>query len=139
MQHGDLALSTQKRVLLVLEDTLAQPTYRQEGRWRKHDALNPAEEWVWSIVCIKTIQRYAYNMVPVVVITFLGEAVMERAAEWMMKYDVHVSAFEHDNFDMFCEALRWRLNDIHMIVDANYDRVQRYGQHGLLTQWGAEW
>jgi hypothetical protein len=76
MQDGDLATWEKPRIMLVLEDTLAHVTgaMRRNGL-RKIWTPNDPEEWDWGITTVKTIQRYAYNSVPIEVVTYISTEV----------------------------------------------------------------
>jgi hypothetical protein len=130
VQDGDLGVWEQRRILLVLEDTLAHVTGHNEGRIRRTWAPNPADEWVWGLTTVKTIMRYAFNSVPVEVVTFISTDVAALAADWFLRYDIDVSEVTYLDFGHFTKSLLWRRNNIQEIIDTNQERLLRYGQLG---------
>lgn len=131
MEDGDLATWEQPRILLVLEDTLAHVTgSMQRHGIRKHWTPNDPEDWQWGLVMLKTIQRYAFNSVPVEVITFISGEVRDHAADWLMKYSVDVVSVEYFNLEAFQRSLVWRRNGIQRVIDTDRERLQHYGQLG---------
>ena len=140
MQDGDLGTWDKPRILLVLEDTLAQPRFqvKRKGLVSHVDVLLDADDWDWAITTVKTIMRYSYNSVPVEVITFLSQEVADEAAAWFNRYDVEVASVEYYSYAHFCRGLTWRRNNIQEIIDANPERVLKYGQLGRVIQWDSE-
>jgi hypothetical protein len=61
--------------------------------------------------------------------------VADSAAVWLDKYHVAVSGCAYYDFDLFCEALTWRPN-VQLVVDADPERILRYGQRGYQATWG---
>jgi hypothetical protein len=139
MQGGDLGTWDQPRILLVLEDCLARPKFNQERKLvRRENVLADPDEWEWAITTVKAIMRYAYNSVPVEVITFIGQDVADLAAQWLNRYDVEVASVEYYNFGRFCRSLSWRRNGIQEVIDTNPERLLRYGQLGRAILWDTE-
>jgi hypothetical protein len=133
MEDGDLGTWTQPRIMLVLDDTLAHVTGRMERSSRtirKVWVPNDPDEWEWGLITVKTIQRYAYNSVPVDVITFISTEVADLAAVWFQKYDVEVAGTEYHDLAHFQRSLTWRRNGIQRVIDTDPERLLHYGQLG---------
>lgn len=139
MQDGDLATWEQPRILVVLEDTLAHVTGEMKRKGiRKSWSPNDPESWDWGLVTLKTIQRYAFNSVPVEVITFVSEEVAGLAARWLNYYDVEVADVQCYELGHFQRSLAWRRNGVQRVVDADPERILRYGQLGYQITWNGE-
>jgi hypothetical protein len=139
VQGGDLGTWDKPRILLVLEGCLAQVTFEKERQGlRRVDVPTDPETWVWGLTTLKTIMRYAYNSVPVEVITFISPDVCELAAEWLNRYDIEVSDTAYFRFDHFTRSLLWRRNNIQEIIDTDQERVLHYGQLGRLIRFDSE-
>ena len=134
MQGGDLATWDQPHTIVVLEGVLCSPSWK--GRVRSR--LTDPETWGWSLVALRSLQRYTLGNVPIDVITFTDQEVADYAAAWLSKYDIVVSSVEHVEIDPFCRSVAWRLNQVQSIVDSDPDRLARYGQKGYQTVHGGE-
>lgn len=133
MENGDLGTWVKPRILLVLEDTcchISGHAIRPSRLSRKTWTPDGPEEWEWAIKTIKTIQRYAFNNVPVEVITFISQEVADLAAYWFNKYDIEVASVEFFQRDHFNRSLTWRRNNIQRVIDTDPERLARYGQLG---------
>jgi hypothetical protein len=137
MEDGDLATWEGKRILLVLENTCCQIVYHHRIRRHKQPTPMDADDWDWSLITVKTIQRYAYNSVPVEIITFVSQEVADLAAEWFQRYDVEVANVTYYDFKTFCRSLTWRRNNIQEVIDTQPDRLEHYGQFGRQILFGA--
>ena len=136
MQDGDLGTWESKRILLVLEDTCCHITWKNR-LIRDREPLDP-DHWEWALVTIKTIMRYAYNSVPVEVITFESEVIAGLAAVWFTRYDVDVASVQYYDFKAFTRSLTWRRNTIQEIIDTEPDRLDGYGQYGRQIMFNGE-
>jgi hypothetical protein len=134
MEAGDLGLAEGRSLVVVLEGVLCEPTW--EGRVRRH--LTDVETWGWSIVGVQTLNRYAFNSVPVEVVTFLGSQVADHAAVWLQRYDVAVASTEAVDQSTFFRSLAWRHGRLMGVVDSDPDRLARYGMLGYRTTLGGE-
>jgi hypothetical protein len=134
MEGGDLGAWEGQALVVVLEGVLCTPSW--EGRLRRH--LIDSEQWGWQIVGVRTIQRYAFNSVPVEVVTFLSPEVADHAAAWFNRYDVEVASVEPVEFNAFARSLAWRIGRVMKVVDSVPDRLARYGQLGFQAQLGGE-
>jgi hypothetical protein len=139
MQDGDLGTWLTPRLVLVLEDCLARVTgaVKRHGI-RKSWEPNDADEWEWGLTTVKTIQRYAWNSVPVDVITFISPEVRDLAAEWFSKYAIDVSTVQYYDLRSFQRSLTWRRNGIQRVIDTDPERLLHYGQLGYQTMFDRE-
>lgn len=138
MEGGDLATYGGARSIVVLEGLLCVPTYREKRRGLRIpvEVLDEPDNWHWSEAAVKSVQDRIYRLSMFIdVVTFMGEAVAEAAAEWFQRYDVGVSGVESYNFDTFCTSLAWR-QDIQTIYEASPQRIMRYGQRGYAVVGG---
>ena len=139
MENGDLGTWESKRILLVLEDTCCYIKYRYRHRHRPRSmAPMDPDDWDWALITIKTIQRYAYNSVPVEIVTFVSQEVADLAAQWLQRYDVEVANVTYYDFKIFARSLTWRRNSIQEIIDTDPERLVRYGQYGRQILFGQE-
>jgi hypothetical protein len=141
MEDGDLGTWEKPRIMLVLEDTLAHVTGRMAHSgflFRKGWVADEPDVWEWGTTTVKTIQRYAYNSVPVEVVTFLTPEVADFAAIWFDKYGIDVAGTGHYELEHFQRALTWRRNGIQRIIDTDPERLLHYGQLGYQTTWNSE-
>jgi len=105
---------------------------------RRIEVVADPDEWEWAINTVKTIMRYAYNSVPVEVITFLSQDVADEASIWFLRYDVEVASCEYYRYDHFCRGLTFRRRNIQEIIDTDQERVLHYGQLGRVILWDSE-
>lgn len=141
MQDGDLGTWDKPRIMLVLEDTCCHITghpVRPTTFSRKVWAPDDPEDWEWGLTTIKTIQRYAYNNVPVEVITFVSQEVADLAAAWFAKYDIEVASVQYYDRAHFSRSLTWRHGSVQRIIDTDPERLLHYGQRGHQTLWNSE-
>jgi hypothetical protein len=139
VQDGDLGTWDKPRILLVLEGCLCRVVFdRKRQGIRMVDIPADPDAWEWGITTVKTIMRYSWNSVPVEVITFLSQDVADLAAVWFNRYDVEVSETAYYHYDRFCRSLMWRRNNIQEIIDADQERVLRYGQLGRVILFDGE-
>lgn len=132
MQNGDIATWETRSIAVVLEGVFCKP-----ARSGLRKRLVPVEQWQWQMLPLKCVATYAYNNVPIDVITFLDEEVSDAAAQWFERYDVEVAAVEYHDYQLFCASLRWRRRGrIDRIVDSDPERLVSYGQLGYQVQWG---
>jgi hypothetical protein len=97
---------------------------------RKVWVPNDPDGWEWGITMVKTIQRYAFNSVPVEVVTYVSQEVADLAAVWFDKYGIDVAATEYYDLGNFQRSLVWRRNGIQRIIDTDAERLLHYGQLG---------
>ena len=128
MQDGDLGTWEAKRILLVLEDTCCHITWKT--KLLRGSVPMDADDWDWGLTTVKTIQRYAFNSVPVEVITFESQVVADLAAQWFQRYDVEVASVEYYELKHFQRSLTWRRNGIQRVIDTDPERLLHYGQLG---------
>ena len=134
MQNGDLGTWEQAHMVVVLEGVLCSPSRKGLVRPR----LTNPEDWGWSVVGLRSLQRYSFASVPIDVITFLGQEVADHAAAFLSRYDLVVSSVEAVEVDAFTRSLAWRHNDVQRVIDTDTNRLDRYGQKGYQVQTGGE-
>lgn len=127
MEGGDISGAGASRILVVLEGVLTTPL--STGRIKKK--LAPASEWTWYVLPMKVIMdKITRENASIDVITFMGEDVRDAAAELLEEYKVEASEVVSVDFEMFCQSLLWRVNEVQAVVDSDWNRLQRYGQLG---------
>ena len=139
MEGGDLGLSADRRVIVVLEGVLCTPAIEREGALAKLSlgiagriVVRDGSQWAWSVPALKSFNRYVYNNIPMDVVTFLGIDVAEEATKWLSTYGVDIVVNPVD-YPVFCESLSWRLNDVSLILDNSPERGSDYGQLGYIV------
>lgn len=139
MQDGDLGTWEQPRILLVLDDCLAVVKYEKERKGlRRKDVPQDPDSWTWAITTVKTIMRYAYNSVPIEVITFTSQDVADLAAAWFDRYGIEVSETRYYRFDHFTRSLMWQRGNVQEIIDTDQERVLSFGQLGRVILFDGE-
>jgi hypothetical protein len=142
VERGDLGVSIDPRLVIVLEGALAKVQFRDERtrkglRSKTAKVPTPAADWVWSVPAIKTINDLAGRRgIPCEVVTFLSQEVADLAAEYLNRYEVRVLSCEYADFDLFTSSLSWR-PEVSSVVDTDPERMQKYGQRGYGVTWGA--
>lgn len=133
MENGDLATWASERSIVVLEGVLVRPQWTKKLFGKK---LVPAMGWGWQTFPIKCMQDRAHRLnQPVEVVTFLGQEVVDEAAEWLLAYNVDVASIEAADWEFFCRSLAWR-PDVVAVFDSEPERFKYYGQKGYAVQFG---
>lgn len=128
MERGDLSASAPPRITVVLEGVLADITVTETGRWKKR--VDTTVEW--RELPLKSIQQLKsrFPEVSIDVVTFLGQDVLERAADFFGRAGIMVNSIYTEDFDQWTWSLRFR-HDIVTIYDSDMDRLMKYGQKGV--------
>jgi hypothetical protein len=63
------------------------------------------------------------------VITFIPD-VLDTMVEFLDEAQIPYDKASHADFHQFCNLMRFQ-NDLQVVYDSDYDRLQRYGQYGV--------
>lgn len=140
MENGDLAGWSEQRYIVILEGVMVKPKMKRgvnpirKGLFLLHPT--PSDDWEWSVTAIKQVVDKAQRLnVPVDVVTFEGQEVADRAAEYFSTYNIPVSEVYAMDFEMFCTSLLWR-PEVSTVIDSDIERIQHYGQRGYVAEFG---
>ncbi len=139
MEKGDISNWASPRIIVVLEGVLCRPVPPHKRIFARKATQVEADPgtWSWETIPVQKVVDYGGRLnVPVEVVTFMGQAIADAAADWMARYDIEVTSVEAVDFDWFCRSLRWRQGV--RVVDTDPERIQHYGQAGYLTMRGQE-
>lgn len=129
MEGGDLGLVSNRKIYVVLEGVVCQPTFK--GKLVRR--VRPADQWEWSTLALKRLNTYHYQNIHVDLITFMAPEVAEMAGEYLTTLGVEYRTCSFRPFDMFCESLGWLINNVDRVVDSSPSRINMYGQLGYMA------
>ena len=139
MQHGDLETWSRSRVLLILESVLATAVpVLETHRWRRDEIVGYDLTWHDTALKRLAVSTRRYPDMGFAVVTFLGQTVADRAAEFLATIPIDVESVEAHDYVHFCSLLRFQ-SDVLQVVDSDPDRLHNYGQLGRQVVSGGDW
>ncbi len=132
MEGNDLGVRETSQIIVVLEGCLTQPVPKK--RMLRADQWTAATTWMWNMLGLKQIYRWVNTAdLEVEIVTFLGEDVAEAASDYMNFTDIPVGGVIPYDYDVFCSTLTLKTFRVLGVYDSDPDRIQNYGQRGILV------
>lgn len=138
MEHGDLALSTRQRYVVVLEGVLARITDITEERRFRSDRVS-GHNILWFDLPLRRLatMRRQFPDTGADVVTFVDEQVAEDAANYLDAASVPVDTCSYQPFDRWVSLLPFQ-DGLQAVFDSSTERLDRYGQVGRQVVMGED-
>jgi hypothetical protein len=139
MQHGDLAVSTIPRMVVILEGVLASVSPIERTTFLRRRTKVTGYNIQWYDVplkrCVYLKDRFPESALDLV--TFVSPDLRDDAANFLDEVGIPFNSLTYSSFEGWVWALRFR-PDIRAIYDSDPFRLHYYGQLGTAVLRGLD-